>query len=196
MASRNRIEANSRVVLDYTLRGANGEILDASDAEGGEPIVYVHGYGMLVPGLERALTGMEVGESKEVVLAPEEAFGERDEELVLEVDRSELPRPDSVEVGDEIVAESPDGEEAILRVIEVKPDAVVLDGNHPLAGQTIRYSVHVRDVRPATDEEIARAAAELDEIAEEYETYEPVGPTNGATNLVQLGVRPRNAAKN
>lgn len=193
MGTRPRIEPNSRVVLDYTLFDEDDDIVDASDGEDGEPIVYVHGYGMLVPGLERALAGMEVGESKEVVLPPEEAFGERDEELVLEVDRSELPRPDSVEVGDEIVAESPDGEEAILRVIEVKPDAVVLDGNHPLAGQTLRYSVHVRDVRPATEEEIEQAAAELDELAEEYE---PVGPTNGASGLVQLGVRPRKGVKN
>lgn len=193
MGTRACIEPNTRVVLDYTLFDEDDDVVDASDGEDGEPIVYVHGYGMLVPGLERALAGMEVGESKEVVLPPEEAFGERDEELVLEVDRSELPRPAAVEVGDEIVAESPDGEEAIMRVIEVKPDAVVLDGNHPLAGETLRYSVRIRDVRPATQEEIERAAAELDELAEEYE---PSGPTNGASGLIQLDVRPRKSAKN
>jgi FKBP-type peptidyl-prolyl cis-trans isomerase SlyD len=84
------------------------------------------------------------------------------------------------------VAESPDGEEAVLRVIEVKPDAVVLDGNHPLAGETLHYSVVVREVRPATEEEIERAAAGFEEAGEGFEL--PPAETNGALgNLVQLG---------
>lgn len=178
------IEPNTRVVLDYTLRDSEDDVLDASDAEEGEPIVYIHGYGMLVPGLEKALAGLKVGDTKEVVVSPEEGFGERDEELVLEVDRSEMPRPESVEVGDELVAESPDGEEAVMRVVEVKPDAVVLDGNHPLAGETLRYSVVVRDVRPATDDEIEEAASGFEEAAA---GYEPKGELNGASGLVQLG---------
>lgn len=179
------IEPNTRVVLDYTLRDVDDEVLDASDADDGEPIVYVHGYGMLVPGLEKALAGLEVGQTKEVVVSPDEGFGERDEELVLEVDRSEMPRPEDVEVGDELVAESPEGDEAVMRVIEVKPDAVILDGNHPLAGETLRYSVHVRDVRPATDEEIEKAAAGFEEAEA---GYEPPGEVDGASGLVQLGV--------
>ncbi len=181
MTARNMIESNARVVLDYTLRDAENDVLDASDAEGGEPIVYVHGYGMLVPGLERALTGLAVGDTRDVVVPPEEGFGERDEELVLEVDRSEMPRPDAVAVGDELVAESPDGEEAVMRVVGVTQDAVVLDGNHPLAGETLRYSVVVRDVRPATAQEIAEAAAGFEEAAEGWELPDP-GP-----GLVQLG---------
>jgi FKBP-type peptidyl-prolyl cis-trans isomerase SlyD len=178
------IEPNTRVVLDYTLRDVDDDVLDASNVEDGEPIVYIHGYGMLVPGLEKALAGMEVGQTKEVVVPPEEGFGERDEELVLEVDRSEMPRPESVEVGDELVAESPEGDEAVMRVIEVKPDAVILDGNHPLAGETLRYSVVVRDVRPATEEEIEEAAEEFEEAAA---GYEPKGLLDGASGLVQLG---------
>lgn len=193
METKAHIEPNARVVLEYTLRDVDDDVLDTSDAEDGEPIVYVHGYGMLVPGLEKALTGLAIGEAKDVIVPPEEGFGERDEELVLEVDRSEMPRPDVVAVGDELVAESPDGEEAVLRVIEVKPDAVVLDGNHPLAGETLRYSVLVRDVRPATDEEIERAAAGFDEAEEGFEL--PESETNGAVgNLVQLG--PKRGPKN
>lgn len=187
------IEPNTRVVLDYTLRDVDDDVLDASDAEDGEPIVYIHGYGMLVPGLERALAGLAVGDMKEVVVPPEEGFGERDEELVLEVDRSEMPRPDAVEVGDELVAESPEGEEAVMRVVEVKPDAVILDGNHPLAGETLRYSVVVRDVRPATEEEIEEAAADFEEA---LAGYEPSGDLDGASGLVQLGVRRMKSMKN
>ncbi len=192
MPTKATIEPNSRVVLDYTLRDADDDVLDASDVEDGEPIVYVHGYGMLVPGLEKALTGLAVGDEKDIVVPPEEGFGERDDELVLEVDRSEMPRPEAVAVGDELVAESPDGEEAVMRVIDVKPDAVILDGNHPLAGETLRYSIVVRDVRPATEEEIEEAAAEFDEVVEAWEPH--AHGTNGSGDLVQLG-RPSKGKK-
>src|SRR5262249_21535517 len=116
-----------------------------------------------VPGLELALAGMRVGEEKKVVLQPEEGFGERDEELVLEVDRSELPRPAEVAPGDELVAESPEGEEVPLRVVEVKTDSVVVDANHPLAGVPLHYLVKVREIRPATDDEVRAAAEEFDD---------------------------------
>lgn len=182
MVKRAIIEPNMRVVLDYTLRRAeSGEIVDQSDGEGGEPIVYVHGYGMLVPGLEKALTGMAVEDEKDIHLSPEEGFGERDEELVLEIDRSEVPRPDRVSIGDELVAESPDGDEAVMRVIEVKEDSVVLDGNHPLAGEPLRYSVIIREVRPASEAEIADAAQTFDELDDEY------APTPKGSDLVSLG---------
>src|SRR5262249_9912534 len=114
------IQPNARVVLDYSLRDDNGKVLDGSDAPGGEPIVYVHGYGMIVPGLEAALAGLRAGDEKDVVVAPEEAFGDRDEDLVLEVDRSDFPNPKKVSTGDEFVAEAPDGQEVPMRVIEVK----------------------------------------------------------------------------
>jgi FKBP-type peptidyl-prolyl cis-trans isomerase SlyD len=182
MVTKATIAPNSHVVLEYTLRDSDDDVLDASDAEDGKPIVYIHGYGMLVPGLEKALTGLAVGDQKEVVVSPEEGFGERDEELVLEIDRADVPNPQSVAVGDELVAESSDGEEAVMRVIEVTPDAVILDGNHPLAGETLRYSVVVREVRPATEQEIEEAAAEFEAARE---TFEP-SPLDGP-GLVQLG---------
>jgi FKBP-type peptidyl-prolyl cis-trans isomerase SlyD len=153
------IQANARVVLDYTLKDDKGELLDASDGEGGEPIVYVHGYGMLVPGLEAALVGLEAGAEKVVTVSPEEGFGDRDDELVLEVDRSDFPNPKKIAVGDEVVAESPDGDEVPMRVLEVKDDGVVVDANHPLAGKTLVYAVKVREVAAASDEELADAAA-------------------------------------
>ncbi|HVJ91330.1 MAG TPA: peptidylprolyl isomerase [Labilithrix sp.] len=185
MATKATIEPNARVVLDYTLRDSDDDVLDASNSEDSEPIVYVHGYGMLVPGLEKALAGLAAGDEREVVVSPDEGFGERDEDLVFEVDRSEMPRPDAVAVGDEFVAQAPDGEEAVMRVIEVRSDAVVLDGNHPLAGETLRYSVVVRDVRPATHEEIEEAATIFEQAEEEFET----SAVNGAAEpaLTQLG---------
>jgi FKBP-type peptidyl-prolyl cis-trans isomerase SlyD len=157
------IQSNARVVLEYTLRDEKGEVLDSSDAEDGEPIVYVHGYGMLVPGLEAALVGLEQGASKDVTVDPAEGFGDRDDDLVLEIDKTDFPDPNNVTIGDDIVAESPDGEEVPMRVVEVKDETVVVDANHPLAGVTLRYSVKVKEVAAASEDEIAEAAAGFEE---------------------------------
>jgi FKBP-type peptidyl-prolyl cis-trans isomerase SlyD len=172
------IQPNRHVTLDYELRDEGGALVDASEADGGEPMRYVHGYGMIVPGLEAALAGLAVGDEREVVVPPDAAYGDYDDDLVLELDRSELPQ--AVDVGDELVAESPDGDELMLSVLEVRNDVVVVDGNHPLAGQTLSYHVKVRDVREATDEEIASAAADLDDAHEHVHgpdcdhTHEPL----------------------
>ncbi len=157
------IQPNARVVLEYTLRDEKGEVLDSSDAEDGEPIVYVHGYGMLVPGLEAALVGLEPGASKDVTVEPAEGFGDRDDELVLEIDKTDFPDPKNVTLGDEVVAESPDGDEVPMRVIEVKDETVIVDANHPLAGVTLRYSVKVKEIAAASEDEIAEAAAGFEE---------------------------------
>ena len=157
------IQANARVVLEYTLKNEKGDVLDSSDAEDGEPIIYVHGYGMLVPGLEAAIAGLEAGASKDVTVSPEEGFGDRDDELVLEIERTDFPDPKKVAVGDEVVAESPDGDEVPMRVIEVKDTTVIVDANHPLAGVTLRYSVKVKEVAAASEDEIAEAAAGFEE---------------------------------
>lgn len=179
-----RIGPNARVVLDYTLR-ADGEVVDSSDAgTASEPIVYIHGYGMIVPGLERALAGLSAGDTKDVTVKPEEGFGDRDEELVVEVARSEMPRPDHVAIGDEIVAESPDGDEAALIVIDIEGDTVVLDGNHPLAGKTLHYSVIVRHVGLASQAEIEEAARAFDEARAAMEPAPEV-------ELLQLGRTPK-----
>jgi len=185
------IQPNAYVTLAYTLRDAKGDVLDASDLEDGEPIEYVHGYGMIVPGLESALEGLKVGDRKDVRVSAEAGFGLRDEELVLDIDRSELPDPSRVEIGDELVAESSDGEEIVLRVVEIQPDSVRVDANHPLAGQALHYSVEVKGIRPATDEEISQAAADLEEalgdMDEEGHTHEQP--------LVQLGKKPTTEKK-
>jgi FKBP-type peptidyl-prolyl cis-trans isomerase SlyD len=160
------IQANTHVTLDYELRAEGGEVLDASATEGGEPIRYVHGYGMLVPGLEAALAGLRAGDEREIVVPAESGYGERDEALVLEIDRAEFPDPKTIEIGDEFVAESPDGEELSMSVVGVDGNVVTVDANHPLAGMTLRYQVKVRAVREATQDEIGRAAADFDDAHE------------------------------
>jgi len=199
-----KIQPNAFVSLDYTLHDEDGELLDSSDAaddegdgadgEGAHPIDYVHGYGMLVPGLEAALVGLEIGDEREIVVSAEEGYGEHDEDLVLEVERSEFPDPAKVTPGDEFFAESPDGEDVPMRVVEVKGDSVVVDANHPLAGVALHYKVKVLVVRSATEEEIETAARELAE-AEDHEH----GPgcdhdhDEDGTALVQIGAQKKRA---
>ena len=183
-----KIQPNAFVSLDYTLHDDDGELLDESGGEDGQPIDYVHGYGMLVPGLEAALVGLEMGDERDIVVTAEEGYGEHDEELVLEVERSEFPDPARVAPGDEFLAESPDGDDVPMRVVEVKGDSVIVDANHPLAGLALHYKVKVLVVRSATEEELETAARELSE-AEEHEH----GPDcdhdhdDEGTPLVQLG---------
>jgi FKBP-type peptidyl-prolyl cis-trans isomerase SlyD len=166
MNSMETIQPNAFAVVEYELTNEGGEVLDSSTGPEGEPIEYVHGYGMLVPGLEVALAGLRAGDAKGIVVSAAEGFGEYDDELVLEIDRAELPNPKHVEVGDEFVAESPDGEELPLRVLEVRADSVVVDGNHPLAGVTLHYTVKVQKVRQATPEEVEQAASDFDAASE------------------------------
>ena len=176
------IAPNAFVTLDYTLRDEEGDLIDASTEEGGEPMRYVHGYASIIPALEFAVQGLRVGEEKSVVVEPQDGFGSYDDELVMEIGKDEVPQGDDVQVGDEFTAVGPNGEEAALHVVEVFEDSVLVDGNHPLAGVTLHYHVKVRDIRPATPEEIEGAAAEWDAALDEANE----GSSAAATGLVTL----------
>jgi FKBP-type peptidyl-prolyl cis-trans isomerase SlyD len=145
-----KIENGKVVELDYALHLGDGKVVDQSE---GQPLSYIHGEGQIVPGLEQALEGMAVGEQKQVVVAPAEGYGEHDARGVQEVAREAFPEGFEPQVGMQLVAESPDGQPVQFVVKEVKPDTVVVDFNHPLAGKTLHFDVTVRGVRVATDEE-------------------------------------------
>jgi FKBP-type peptidyl-prolyl cis-trans isomerase SlyD len=151
------IEPNAYVTLRCQLKNDAGERLD----EGDEPIQYVHGYSTLVPGLEAGLVGLAQGDQKEIVVPANLGFGDHDDELVMEIERSEFP--EQIATGDEFIAESEEGEEVTMRVVEVRDDAVIVDANHPFAGETLHYQVKVEEVRAASDEEIAEAATAYEE---------------------------------
>jgi FKBP-type peptidyl-prolyl cis-trans isomerase SlyD len=139
------------VSIDYTLRDdEDGSVLDRSAA--GDPLVYLHGVGTLVPGLEAALLGRAIGETVSVVLGPEDAYGDYDPGLVQLATRAQFDG--DVAVGMQVEADDPDGP-PVWTVVGVEGDDVTLDGNHPLAGRTLRFDVTVRDVRQATDAEMA-----------------------------------------
>jgi len=143
--------------LAYEVFDGDGERADGSDPA--EPLEIVYGFGELLAGVERALEGMSAGQSKSVVLRPRDAYGPRRRDAMLEVDRSEFPP--GVEPGDRFEAENDEGGVLVLKVLDVDDERVVLDTNHPLAGQNVRFELRVLDVRPATSEESAQAEARL-----------------------------------
>lgn len=145
------------VALDYTLKDETGQVLDSS--HGQEPLLYLHGAQQIVPGLERALTGLQAGDSKDVVVAPEDGYGAHDPEGVFGIPRTAFPEGAQVTVGQTFVGEDDEGQHVPVRVIEVRDDAIVVDANHPLAGQTLYFHVDVRDVRDATLEELTHGHA-------------------------------------
>ena len=140
------------VSIHYRLRDETGTIIDRS-AEG-EPLTYLHGHGNLITGLERELTGKSAGDRLEVRVAPAEGYGEYDRQLVQRVPRRALKGIANVQVGMRLQAQTPQGPRAVT-VTQLTGDMVTLDGNHPLAGQTLHFQVEVAAVRAATAEELA-----------------------------------------
>ena len=138
------------VAMEYTLT-VDGEVVDTS--QGQEPLAFLCGAGNIIPGLEQAMQGMAVGESKDVVVAPADGYGELDDQAFSDVPRSEFPDDIPLEVGIELQLRDPSGASLYARIDDVKEDTVRLDFNHPLAGQTLHFNVKVVEVRQPTDEE-------------------------------------------
>lgn len=159
------IAPDTVVTFSYVLYDERGEAVDRMPPD--NPMTYVHGYAQIVPGLERQIEGLAAGAKGSFAVDPEEAFGEHDEDAVFSVGRDDFPESGAVAVGDEYVAEGPDGEPMPMRVLEVNGDDVLVDTNHPLAGQKIRFEVEVASVRPATEEEICAAQDEIEKLAAE-----------------------------
>jgi len=146
-----QIAADTVVVIHYTLKDDAGKVLDSS--AGGEPLAYLQGHGNLVPGLEKALEGREGGTKLAVTLPPEEGYGKRDEALIQRVPKRSLQGSGEIRKGMQFRAQTGEG----LRVFTVSAvvgDMVTLDGNHPLADQTLHFDIEVVSVRSATAEEL------------------------------------------
>jgi len=148
-----QIQADMVVSLEYTLKNDAGEVLDAN--EGAAPLYYLHGHGNIVEGLEAALSGRSVGDTLNVTVAPEQGYGVRDETMIFDVPRKNLPKDLEPEVGMQLGMSSEDGETVPVWIREVSTDSVRLDANHELAGETLHFAVKVLSVRPSTAEELA-----------------------------------------
>ena len=147
------IAANKAVSIDYTLTNDAGEVIDSS--EGAAPMVYLHGAGNIIAGLEKALEGKVAGDELSVTVDPEEAYGEYSAELVAVLGREMFEGVEQLEVGMQFHASGPDGSMQVVTIRDLDGDDVTVDGNHPLAGQRLSFQVKVIDVRDAHAEEIA-----------------------------------------
>lgn len=144
--------ANNRVVaFHYVLKNEQGEELDSS--RGQLPLLYLHGHNNILPGLEQALEGHSLGDRFTVTLRPEQGYGVHDPELVQRVPRSALEGANELQLGMQFQAQTEDGEVPV-RVIGLDAEHVTVDGNHPLAGQTLLFEIEIRNVRDALPEEL------------------------------------------
>ena len=146
------IVKNKVVTLVYCLKDTQGEVLDRADSD--KPMKYLHGGGSIVPGLENALDGLKVGEKKEVTVKPEEGYGEILSDLKMKVERKAFPADQKIAIGMQFTAELSDGRKHPFNIVKVEGDNIQIDGNHPLAGQTLHFSVEVMGIRDATSEEL------------------------------------------
>ena len=145
-----QIAKDTVVTLRYKVADAKGKLIEESK----DPMVYLHGgYGNTLPKIEAALDGRLPGYQVTLELKPEDGFGERDEALTRTIPKSEFPP--GVKVGGQLEGRNDRGEPQVFTVMKVKGDKVLLDGNHPLAGMDLRFSLKVTEVRPASEEEIA-----------------------------------------
>ncbi len=146
-----QIANNTAVSIHYILTNQEGEQLDSS--RGGDPLVYLHGQGNIIAGLENALTGHVVGDTFNVTVEPSLAYGNYDDSRIQQIPQDQFQGVEQVEVGMQFHAQTSDGL-SVVTVIDVQEGTVTIDGNHPLAGQTLTFDVEVTDVREATAEEI------------------------------------------
>ena len=146
------IKKDSVVSLSYILKNENGEELDRFETA--NPLAYMHGHGQIVPGLENVLEGLAIGDKKEVTVTPQEGYGEVQPQLKMKVSRNKIPADVNIEPGMQFSSKMEDGREIPFTVQAIEDGAVMLDGNHPLAGETLHFSVEVVEVRLATAEEL------------------------------------------
>ena len=149
--SKDTVQDGFVVSMDYKLT-VDGEVLDSSEDAG--PLQFLAGYGNIVPGLEREMAGMKIGESKDVVVAPADGYGEFDEEAFMEVPRNEFPSDLQLEEGIELNVTDEDGQNQYARVENITDESVRLDFNHPLAGAELHFTVKVVALRDPTKEEL------------------------------------------
>lgn len=153
------VQDNLVVTLDYKLI-VEDEMMEST--EDGEPILFIQGIGQIIPGLENALYGMEVGDQKTVVIQPEDAYGEYDPESLQDAKKEEFSEEVPLDVGTFLDLADDEGDILSAQVIAAEEDTVTLDFNHPLAGKTLTFEITVTDLRPASEEELEHGHVHLD----------------------------------
>jgi FKBP-type peptidyl-prolyl cis-trans isomerase SlyD len=180
------VEDNVVVTMNYSL-SIDGEVVDSSEGEDNDPIIFLQGAGQIISGLEKSIYGLKVGDKKSVTVDPKDGYGEIDPESIVEVPKDEFPEEFPLELGVEITVNADDedeegDEEMEATIVAVNDKTVTLDFNHPLAGKILNFDVHIIDIREATSEEIEHGHVhgddsefyfedeDFDELDEEDET--------------------------
>ncbi len=142
------------VSFHYTLTDESGAVLNSTD--GREPLSYLHGYAGIIPGLERNMEGKQAGDAFSAVIAPEDAYGPVDPELIQDVPLDSLSYVEDLAVGIHVYSRDDDGRPRRLIVDEITDTTATLNANHELAGRTLTFAVRIDSVRDATDEELVQ----------------------------------------
>lgn len=140
-----QVKKNDTVKVHYTGKLTNGQVFDSSLER--EPLEITIGEGKLIPGFENAILDMKVNDKKTVEIAKEEAYGDVQQELFHQVQKEQLPQDVKPEVGMGLASKGPDGTEHQFRVVDVKEDHIVVDGNHPLAGQNLVFDLELVEIK-------------------------------------------------
>ena len=148
------------VLMHYTLKNDAGDVIDSSD--GADPLPFLQGHGNIIPGLETALEGSKVGDKLDVSIEPEEGYGLRMQDAIQEIPSSALQGVDEVKVGMQLQSQDKDGNAFLVTVTKIEDDKITADGNHPLAGQTLHFSISIESVRKAEAEELSHGHVHAD----------------------------------
>ena len=148
------------VLMHYTLKNDAGDVIDSSD--GGDPLPFLQGHGNIIHGLESALEGSKVGDKLDVSIEPEEGYGERMQDAIQEIPSSALQDIDEGKVGMQLELQDKDGNAFLVTVTKIEDDKITVDGNHPLAGQTLHFSVSIESIRKAEAEELSHGHVHAD----------------------------------
>jgi FKBP-type peptidyl-prolyl cis-trans isomerase SlyD len=155
------IKEHSVVSMTYVLRDENRIILDASI---GRPFVFLQGYNNIIPGLEKALMGLKVGDKKFVDVKAEEAYGQYDQNLRMTVPREQFG-DQMPEIGRQVQLSSATGQPFLASIVAIQNNQVMLDANHPLAGKNLFYEVEIFEIRDATPEELKQGYPQMPGMA-------------------------------
>ena len=152
MTEQKKVDDGQVVSMHYTLH-VNGQVLDSSD--GGEPLQFIQGMGHIIPGLEHELYDMKIGDSKKVVVAAKDGYGEIDTEAYMDVPRDSFPTDVPLQIGTELELRDQSDHPVYARIETIGDENVRLNMNHPLAGKELHFDVKIADLRAATDEEVS-----------------------------------------
>ena len=152
------VKQNMVITIQYSLTNADGILVREAS---GNPVTYLHGAGVIPPRLEQELETHKMGDIVTARLLPDDAFGKRDVDLLCEVPVSEFPESEKIEVGGQVTGTDEDGDEVTFAITAIRDGIISLDGNHPLAGQTLIFEVEIQGIREATDDELSSGKASV-----------------------------------